>query len=362
MGRLYKAARDLKNSIPVLRHSYAWLRSIVRRHPGKYSTSYSGRLAAEADIFRDVAEVHDLPPIFHYWSNKHLRPMLEEYGFSNPDQFFAKYLRESAARAGAQAPVFLSLGAGNCDTEVRVARLLLDDGLQDFTIECLDLNPEMLDRGREFARSMEVTAHISTVTGDFNQWSAVRRYDGVMANQSLHHVVNLEGVFDEIARCLAPHAYFMTDDVIGRNGHQRWPEALTEVQKFWRELPRAYRQNRQLDRYERSYKNWDCSIEGFEGIRAQDVLRLLIERFHFHLFIGWANVIDVFVDRSFGPNFDAEAPWDREFIDRVHAFDEESFRKGALTPTHMLAVLGNEQCGQPLCSRRLTPEKSVRRT
>ncbi len=33
-----------------------------------------------------------LPRIFHYWSNKYLRPMLEEFGVSNPDQFFAKYL------------------------------------------------------------------------------------------------------------------------------------------------------------------------------------------------------------------------------------------------------------------------------
>ena len=46
----------------------------------------------------------------------------------------------------------------------------------------------------------------------------------------------------------------------------------------------------------------------FEGIRAQDILPLLVERFTFDEFIGFGNVIDPFVDRSFGPNFDIASP------------------------------------------------------
>ena len=361
MAYLYETARDIKNSIPVLRDSYAWLRRVFAVESRSRDTSYAGRLAAESDIYRDVADIHQLPAIFHYWSNTHLRPLLEEHGFSNPDQFFAKYLGESARARGAEAPVFLSLGAGNCDTEVRVARLLRDGGMTAFSIECLDLNPSMLQRGREMAEREGVAAHVATVEGDFNRWRAAKQYDGVMANQSLHHVVNLEGLFAEVRESLAPGAYFVVSDVIGRNGHQRWPEALAEVQRFWRELPRAYRQNRQLGRYERIYRNWDCSTEGFEGIRAQDILPLLIERFDFHLFIGFANVMDLFISRSFGHNFDAEADWDRDFIDRVHAFDEEAFRKGTLTPTNMLGVLTKEPGARKIYSRGLTPERSVRR-
>jgi len=95
-------------------------------------------------------------------------------------------------------------------------------------------------------------------------------------------------------------------DMIGRNCHQRWPEALKEVHRFWKELPTEYRYNRQLNRHEELYDNWDCSIEGFEGICAQDILPLLLERFDFHLFIGFANVVYLFIDRGFGHNFNAD--------------------------------------------------------
>jgi SAM-dependent methyltransferase len=361
MGSLYDTARDVKNAIPIVRDIWAYGRRLIAIATRKRDTSYAGRLAAETGIYKDVADVHDLPPIFHYWSNKHLRPMLEGFGFSNPDQLFAKHLRESAERRGVDAPVFLSIGAGNCDTEVRVSRLLRAAGLAEFTIECLDLNPDMLARGREMAAQEGVAAHIVTREGDFNRWTASRTYDGIMANQSLHHVVNLEGLFAEVQRCLAPRGFFVVDDMIGRNGHQRWPEALAAVRRFWRELPEAYRYNRQLERYERSYRNWDCSTESFEGVRAEDILPLLVERFHFHLFIGFGNVVDVFIDRSFGHNFDADAAWDRDFIDRVHAFDERGFVGHALTPTHMMAVMTAESGPPGAYARGLSPAMSRRR-
>jgi hypothetical protein len=149
--------------------------------------------------------------------------------------------------------------------------------------------------------------------------------------------------------------------MIGRNGHQRWPEALAAVHEFWKELPSSYRYNRLLDRHEEMYENWDCSNEGFEGIRAQDILPLLLERFDFRLFIGFSNVVDVFIDRAFGHNFDADQEWDRDFVDRVHAFDEESFKSGALTPTHMLAVLSAQECHEHLYSRGIAPTQGIRK-
>jgi SAM-dependent methyltransferase len=157
----------------------------------------------------------------------------------------------------------------------------------------------------------------------------------------LHHVLNLERLFARIKSSLKPAGLFVISDIIGRNGHQRWPEALDIVHEFWRKLPPSYRFNRQLDRYEQLYEDWDCSYESFEGIRSQDILALLLEHFHFQLFIAYANVIDPFVDRSFGPNFDASALWDRAFIDQIHARDDNEINAGRVKPTHMLAVVGN---------------------
>jgi SAM-dependent methyltransferase len=220
----------------------------------------------------------------------------------------------------------------------------------------------MLGRGRALASEKGLVEQMAFVEGDFNKWRPRGSYDAVIANQSLHHVVKLEHLFDSIAAAIGAEGRFVTSDMIGRNGHQRWPEALAMVRELWRELPPAYRYNVQLRRQEDEFLDWDCSGDGFEGIRAQDILPLLIERFHFELFVAFANVIDPFIDRSFGPHFNRDAEWDRAFIDRAHAMDEQAMLEGRIKPTHMYAVLRARGGAWPSRSAPgLAPEDCVRR-
>ena len=323
---------------------------------------YLGRTVAERAFYKDCADVHDLPPIFHYWSNKYLRPKLEAFGFSTPDDMFRKYLLEQVRRRTQGTLRFVSVGAGNCDLEIALASYLREQGHADFVIDCLDFSPTMLERGRASAAGKGLGENIHVLEADFNQWIPARDYDAVLANQSLHHVVNLEGLFGRIKGCLKPQGAFLVSDIIGRNGHLRWPEALAIVHEFWRKLPPSYRFNPSLDRYEELYEDWDCSTEGFEGIRAQDILRLLLANFHFELFIAFGNVIDPFIDRVFGHHFDVTSPWDRTLIDRVHERDEREMAAGRITPTHMIAVLRNEPGTPTLFHEPLRPEFCLRPT
>jgi hypothetical protein len=111
---------------------------------------------------------------------------------------------------------------------------------------------------------------------------------------------------------------------------------------------------------EKKYDNWDCSKEGFEGIRAQDVLPLLLQRFQSEKFIGFGSAIDIFIDRCFGHNFNRESEWDRDLIDRVHSEDEAGLKSGKLTPTHMMAVFVKKLNCPPYISRGIEPVCSVR--
>lgn len=320
---------------------------------------YEARIAAEIQTFADQVNVHDLPEIFHYWSNKYLRPMMESLGYSYPEDFYAKEIARQRQALGRPIRV-LSLGAGNGDTEVRVATLLRERGVDGVTIECMDINPAMLARCAEHAREQGLEGVVVPRKGDFNRWRPQESWDVVMANQSLHHVLELEHLFDAVHEAIGPTGTFLTCDMIGRNGHQRWPEALVEVQRFWRELPEAKRYNLQLKRHEHEFMDWDCSVEGFEGVRAQDILPLLVQRFAFDTFLGWGNLIDIFIDRSFGHHLDHQDPWALDLVDRIHARDEEGLLAGLWKPTHMLAVMRREHDGPVRCWRHLTPAYCVR--
>ena len=322
--------------------------------------TYESRVTSELAAFEHDEIVHDLPAIFHYWSNTYLRPKIEAFGFSHPDDFFVKNLAQCMAPDDAVSR-FVSIGAGNCDTEVRIAKALRELGHHQFVIECLDLNPVMLARGRELAASEGLSGHIQPVQADFNRWLPQGNYQAVMANHSLHHVTNLEGLFDGIAAAIRPsNGALITADMIGRNGHQSWPEALVVIEEFWQQLEPRYRYNRQLKRQEYTFVNWDCATEGFEGIRAQDILPLLAERFHFDLFIPFANVISPFIGRGFGPNFDVNSETDRAFIDRVHARDEMEMRAVRIKPTQMFAVLSLDHSRPSRYAGDLSPAACMR--
>jgi SAM-dependent methyltransferase len=289
--------------------------------------------------------------------------MMNAVGISSIEAFFVEALAVAAHDRQHDGPArFCSIGAGNCDAEVHMAVGLQEHGIRDFVIECFDLNPLMLERGHAQARELGVGDHIVGVDGDFNRWVPNGLYDGFVANQALHHVINLEGLFDGIAAALRPPGRFIVSDMIGRNGHQRWPEARAIVESFWSELPEAYRYHHTLRRDEREFLDWDCSVEGFEGVRAQDIMPLLVDRFAFESFLAFGNVIDVFVDRGFGPNFEVDASWDRAFIDRVHARDVEALLSGEVKPTHLIATMRLAPvAGGPKVWSTMTPEFAVRR-
>lgn len=322
---------------------------------------YELRVSKEQSQFDDCLNVHDLPDIFHYWSNKYLVPMLAPCGFTNPWDFFFKFALEKCGEKPDRCCSIVSIGAGNCDVEIELAERLIEHGVDNFRIDCIEINGNMLERARLRADDSPAAGKVNLLPQDFNRWQPAHGiYDVVMANQSLHHVLELEHLFDAIRLGLAEGGLFRTSDMIGRNGHQRWPEALEVVNAFWRELPEAYRYNRLMQRQEQEFINHDCSTSGFEGIRAQEILPLLLERFRFRVFLPYGNAIFAFIDRPFGHNFDAAAEWDRDFVDRVHAADEEGFLDGRLKPTSMLAVMALEETDTELRHPRLTPEFCVR--
>jgi SAM-dependent methyltransferase len=321
---------------------------------------YAARVEAEQRQYAQNEHVHDLPPICFYWLKRYILPQLASFGYAGADEFFLLNLEKAYDQSQRPKRRFLSIGAGNCDTEVRLASALRAAGRSDFVIDCLDLNEQMIERGVALAAASGLEGSICPLVADFNAWKPSDEYDGVIANQALHHVVELEDLFGGIETALTNQGLLIVSDMIGRNGHRRWPEALSLVQKFWDELPESYRYNRQLRQLDHEYLDWDCSVEGFEGIRSQDILPLLVERFHFEFFYAFSNVTDPFIDRSYGPNFNAEAAWDRDFIDRVHACDEAGIRHGTLTPTHMLAVLTKDRSARLRCLDHLTPEFCIR--
>jgi ubiquinone/menaquinone biosynthesis C-methylase UbiE len=312
-------------------------------------SQYAERMRSEIERFRTVEDVHDLPEIFHVWSSKYITPKMDDVlGIAGIEDFYVKYICQYAAENPSELVTIASIGAGNGDFEVRVANLLRKSGLDRFQFQCLDINPAMLERGREAASKEQLHDHFKFLEMDVAQWKSPQPLAVVMAHHSLHHIQELESTFANIKKAIGYRGYFLSCDMIGRNGHMRWPEALEIVHDIWRTMPDRYKYNHQLKRFEELYENWDCSKEGFEGIRAQDILPLLVKMFHFDAFVAFGNIPDVFVDRGFGHNLDPKNEEDVAFVTRIGGLNDELISEGKIKPTQMIAVMR----GIPTGSRR----------
>jgi SAM-dependent methyltransferase len=313
-----------------------------------------------------TADIHDLPPIYDYWSNHYLRPKLRSVlGIDTIPGFYTEHIRERAANAIAP-PRILSIGAGDAELEVQIAEQLLAGGLREFRLECLELSPILIKKANQRIQQAGLQANVSMLEADLNAWRPERTsYTAVLANHILHHLVELEALFDNVALAIGDTGVFLTADMIGRNGHMRWPEALELVNALWDTMPDALKYNHVFLETDYKFRNWNClNHGGFEGIRAEDILPLLVQRFQFEKFLGFGGLPEVFCNRVYGPNFDRDIPAHTRFIDSVEQLNATLLELGVIKPTMMFAVMSNGGVkingGRMGTWKNLTPQFCVR--
>ncbi len=322
--------------------------------------SYEEQVKQQIEQYRDTENMHDLPAIYHVWSASYVQPALKQvFGVDDINQFYVEAFL-TASRQNPAPPIFLSLGCGDGTVEIGIAQALRQRGLGQFRFVCYDLSDILLDRFRE-ALPVDLATQFDLVAGDLNAHVFESKFDAVMANHSLHHIVDLEGVYRTIFECLTDGGIFVTSDMIGRNGHMRWPEARLFVDFFWPLLTLRQRRNILLRRQERAFLDYDCSGEGFEGVRAQDVLPLILKQgFHPWKFLGFGGMVDVFVDRCFGRGFDVANPDDVFLVKRIGFLNEVLLDAELVKPTMMLAYFTKAARNDSVHYRNRSAEISVR--
>jgi hypothetical protein len=164
------------------------LRSLV---PIK-ARSYKERVQTELEIYTATAQVHDLPQIAHYWSNTHLVPILRQFGFSNSIEMFRNYIARICRENPDETCFVLSVGCGDSASEINIAQWLNENAIRNFAFDCLDINGEVLERGRRSAEEKGVASAFKFAVFDVNSWQPVREYNVVLAIQCLHHFLELE--------------------------------------------------------------------------------------------------------------------------------------------------------------------------
>jgi ubiquinone/menaquinone biosynthesis C-methylase UbiE len=176
---------------------------------------------------------------------------------------------------GVQPELCLSLGCG----EGRLERALFARGIPAH-FDAVDIAEDALEVARREAAKVGMSA--TYWKSDLNFVELPReKYDLIVAQTSLHHVLRLEHVVDEMAKALKPDGYLWVHDYVGEPQFQFLPARVRIVNSILAALPEeltwnelTQRQVRQIER--RAPGNLTSP---FESIRSDEIKPLLLERF-----------------------------------------------------------------------------------
>ncbi len=307
------------------------------------------RYLAEGSRFQDHGEAHDLPKIAHYFSESILRHELKKnVGAGDFIELVLNQVMELRSKPQKLKVKIVSLGAGHGQIEREILRQIINLSPGNTEIVCLDLfSPD--DRESISVDGNQYVYIRKKI--DLNTSEYVGNFDFVLVHHALHHFLELEIVFEKIKAMLAVlGGKLIVSDVVGRNGHMRWPETLRAIRQIWHHLPLEKKYHYQFNKYDYWFENWDCSMEGFEGIRAEDILKVLFSNFKINFAFFWGGMSDVFIDRGFGPNYDPNVTTDLDIITKIICIEKRLTQMGLITPTQVIGVFSptfNEQL-QPI--------------
>jgi SAM-dependent methyltransferase len=298
---------------------------------------YALRVAREQNFYTGERPANSLPPIFSYWAARYVAPHLHEiFGTTEVEQFFANEIVRTSGKS--QNVSVLSLGSGEASTEIDICKRIAALG-KTATFYCTDISRGMNEAAERNSEAAGVSDNFNFIECDINTDFPDCPAEVVIANHSLHHFVELEQIFASVKKQIGRDGAFIVNDMIGRNGHMRWPEVLEFTKALWNLLPPEKRVDRMNGIEHNEFIDWDCADGTFEGIRAQDIMPLLVEIFEFERFFGFGGIADTFVDRMYGHNFSPDSPWDCGFIDVAELTNSALLKNGELKPTAMFATM-----------------------
>jgi SAM-dependent methyltransferase len=310
------------------------------------SDTQSRRIASEIRVFAGQEQLHASNPAADWRNIADLAaPLQQQFGVQLVHEIYATVIHQALQRVG-PAPVY-SIGCGAGAEEIEVLRAADRLGFAPFAIFGLELSPISVERAEAAAAAAGYADRFLPRVHDLNAGlPALAPAAAIMAHHVLHHIVELELLYAHLAAGLHPQGSFVTYDMMGRNGHMRWPEVLPAVRALWQHLPERYRHDHVWHRPMPHFQDWDCAIEGFEGVRAQEVLPLLAEHFVPARLVTRGAVMEVFTSDRVGPGFDPfTREDDRAFLGAVAEWERGLLARRETTPTEFVGEFRRRDSG-----------------
>jgi SAM-dependent methyltransferase len=233
----------------------------------------------------------------------------------------------------------LSLGCGHGTVEREAIRLGICE-----TFVGLDISQEALDVAARDAENDGLGERIAYRWADLNIAGLERdAYDVVFAVQALHHVEDLEHLFDQIAGSLRPGGLVVVNEYVGPARFQWLDKTQTVMNRILELLPEVYRVNPRngfvKEHIERTPAEEIAQVDPSESIRSDEIMELLRSRFDVLHQADFGGTINQFLLADIAANFDDDDPKDVAILDLISLLEELLVAERVLPSDFVYTVL-----------------------
>jgi SAM-dependent methyltransferase len=181
---------------------------------------------------------------------------------------YQKFLLKIAKDKGLKFEHGLSLGCG----AGRLERLLVNRGVCR-SFHGIDVSEKAVATAREIAKAENVPLTYEVADLNFLELPE-KRFDLVVAQTSLHHVLFLERVAEQVWRSLKGEGYLWIHDFIGETQGQYDPKRLSIINQILAILPEKFRRNKINGQLTSEIKRPEPGhlASPFESIRSAEII------------------------------------------------------------------------------------------
>ncbi len=229
-------------------------------------------------------------------------------------------------------PKILSLGCGHGGFELSIASQLN----KPYRMVAVDLNPYIWEEAIRRAKAQDLNIEFKAIDLNFVA-IAPHSFDVIFAHASLHHMLNLEHLMEQIYHGLKPGGRFIILDMIGEVQTLFWQDNVEFARNLVENFPAAIK-SRLKENPIPPYHPPALQV-GMEGIR-QEELESEIDRFFVPIKSFKYNSFMRLIGTNpiLGKIFDLDNRNDRDFLESLCRLDLEQISQGKLRPTEMFAV------------------------
>jgi SAM-dependent methyltransferase len=163
---------------------------------------------------------------------------------------------------------------------------------------------------------------------------APERYDVIFGISAVHHVAQLERLYEQVAQALKPHGYFYLDEFIGPSQFQ-WPDAQLEIVNEQLRIMPAHLKRNVLNGAEsqcavRPEIAWMNESDPSEAIRSAEIVPLLSRHFDVVEKNGWGGSLLHLLLEGIAGNFDERNPGSLAYLQGLFDLEDRLIAEGVL--------------------------------